>query len=253
MNKGPQDTKLFFDEFLPCFKNIDEEKKSSVDLVFCVPSISITTALEDIKKHYTKNIFVGSQNCYFEDYGAFTGEVSASMLKTAEVSYSIIGHSERRYLFNETDEIVNKKVISCLRNNLKVILCVGENLEHKKSGLTEEIIKSQLEKDLNSVTELELKNITVAYEPVWSIGSKQSASIEEVQRAVQCIKRYVLKIYGQKAEEELNVIYGGSLNLENISDILKIREIDGGLFGRASLNSKNFFEIVSLVCKESAI
>ena len=253
MNKGPQETKLFFDEFLPYFKNIDDEKKSSVDLVFCVPSISITTALEAIKKHNTKNIFVGSQNCYFEDYGAFTGEVSASMLKTAEVSYSIIGHSERRYLFNETDEIVNKKVISCLRNNLKVILCVGENLEHKKSGLTEEIIKSQLEKDLNSVTELELKNITVAYEPVWSIGSKQSASIEEVQRAVQCIKRYVLKIYGQKAEEELNVIYGGSLNLENISDILKIREIDGGLFGRASLNSKNFFEIVSLVCKESAI
>ena len=253
MNKGPQDAKLFFDEFLPCFKNIDEEKKNSVDLVFCVPYISITSALESIKKRNTKNIVVGAQDCYFEDFGAFTGEISAGMLKSAGASYSIVGHSERRLLFNETEEIVNKKVISCLRNNLKVILCVGENLEQKKSGLTEEIIKSQLEKGLNSVTALGLKNITVAYEPVWSIGSKQSALIEEVERAVQCIRNHVLKVYGQKAEEDLNVLYGGSLNLRNIFNILKIREINGGLFGRASLNSKDFFDIVNLVCKDSAI
>ena len=253
MNKGPQDTKLFFDEFLPCFKNIDEEKKSSVDFVFCVPYISITTALESIKEHNIKNIFIGAQNCYFEDSGAFTGEISAGMLKSAGVIYSIIGHSERRFLFNETDEIVNKKVISCLRNDLKVILCVGENLEQKKSGLTEEVIKSQLEKDLNFVTELELKDITVAYEPVWSIGSKQSAPISEVERVVQYIRSFVLKAYGQKAEENLNVLYGGSLNLGNTSNIFKIRGINGGLFGRASLSSKNFFDIVNSFCKDGAI
>lgn len=253
MNKVPQDTKLFFDEFIPLFKNIDEEKKSIVNLVFCVPYVSVITALESVKKYNIKNIFVGAQNCYFENFGAFTGEVSASMLNTMGACYSIIGHSERRSLFNDTDEIISKKVDSCLSNNLKVILCVGENLEQKKSGLTEKIIKSQLEKDLNFVTDLDFKNITVAYEPVWSIGSKQSAPISEVERVVQFIRDCILKIYGKKAEEELNVIYGGSLNLGNASDILKIRGIDGGLFGRASLNSKDFFNIINSVCEDITI
>ena len=244
MHKTPKEAQEFVNEFFSYLKAESLEKIESTEIVFCVPFLDIKTILDSIKICNLNNIFVGAQNCYSEDAGAFTGEISAFMLKSVGASHVILGHSERRTLFLETDDIINKKVVSCLKNHLKVILCVGEDVSQKNSGLTKKVIETQLQKGLSSLKSRDLENIIIAYEPVWAIGASKSASVEEVGKVSNFIRNIISNSFGKENSERTSILYGGSLNPKNAPIFLKSSSIDGALVGRASLNSKDFFDTI---------
>ena len=244
MNKTPKEAKFFMEEFFSYFKTYNLEKTNNLEVIFCVPFLDIGIVLESIERSNCNNVFVGAQNCYFEDTGAFTGEISAFMLKNVGVGYVILGHSERRDLFSEKNSTINKKVLSCLRNNLKVILCVGESFSQKKFDITDEIIEAQVKEGLSSVKKEDLENIILSYEPVWAIGTSKSASTDEVKDVVNFIRRCVSSLFDEETGNSLPILYGGSLNGDNASNVLKSCNIDGAIVGRASLNSRDFLNIV---------
>ena len=244
MHKTPKEAQAFVNEFFSYLKTESLEKIKNTEIVFCVPFLDIKTLLDFTKICNLNNIFVGAQNCYSEDTGAFTGEISAFMLKSVGASHVILGHSERRTLFLETDDIINKKVLSCLKNHLKVILCIGEDISQKDSDLTKKIIEIQLRKGLSYLKGKDMENIMIAYEPVWAIGTNRSASIEEVEKISDFIRNIISNSFGKENGEKTSVLYGGSMNLENAPIFFKSSGIDGVLVGRASLNSKDFLDIV---------
>ncbi len=235
MNKDPKEAV----EFVSQIKNqidIDES-----DVVLCVPFVDLVPVVDCLKD---TNIKVGAQNVFYENSGAYTGEISADMLKQAGASYVIIGHSERRALFGETDSVVNKKILKALDSGLKPILCVGETLEQRQNNVTFELIGMQIKNALIGVSSDDAKNIVIAYEPIWAIGTGKTATSFQAQEVCCHIRKVLAQIYSQDVADSVRIQYGGSVNAKNATELFGMLDIDGGLVGGASLK-EDFISIVN--------
>ena len=236
MNMTPAKAKEFITALAPMVAG-----KDKCDIVLCVPFVDIAVALEAAKG---TNIKIGAQNVHFKESGAYTGEVSAEMLREIGTEYVIIGHSERRQYFGETDETVNLRTKAALAAGLKVILCLGEMLEERQAGITEEIVSMQTKLDFAGIPEEDLKNVIIAYEPVWAIGTGLTATPEQADEACGIIRNVIKGLYSEKAASEITIQYGGSMNDANAKELLAKENIDGGLIGGASLKTDKFTAIV---------
>ena len=219
----------------------DRVNNDKVEAVICAPF----TLLKDLKQA-TKgtNIKIGAQNMHFEEKGAFTGEISPLMLKELDMDYVVIGHSERRQYFNETDESVNKKVLKALEVGIDPILCVGETLEEREAGNTKDVCKVQVEKALENVSKEDLAKVVIAYEPVWAIGTGKTATSEDANDVIAYIREVVANLYGELANE-VRIQYGGSVKPSNVAEIMNQSDIDGALVGGASLEANDYVELVN--------
>jgi triosephosphate isomerase (TIM) len=235
MNKTPAEAKELIAGIIPLVKDAD------CGVVVCVPYIDLAAAVEATRN---TNIKVGAENCHWEKSGAFTGEISADMLTAIGVQYVIIGHSERRTYFGETDITVNKRVRAALDSGLNVILCVGEYLEQREQGITSELVSLQTKIALGGVSKDELKKIIIAYEPVWAIGTGKTATSAQANEVCATIRATVKDLYDASAADALTVQYGGSMNATNANELLDEPDVDGGLIGGASLKPADFAEIV---------
>lgn len=220
----------------------DLVKDSSCDVVVCPTFLSLESCVKAAKG---TNIKIGAQNMHFEKSGAFTGEVSVDMLKELGIEYVIIGHSERRQYFNETDETVNKKVKVALENEIVPILCCGESLEQREGNTTEEVIEKQVTLGLEGIDKEEVKNVVIAYEPIWAIGTGKTATSEQANDTIKFIRTTVAKLYGNDIAEEMRILYGGSVKSSTIKEQMAMSDIDGGLVGGASLKASEFAAIVN--------
>ena len=236
MNKLPNEAIDFIDRLTPLVKDTKNE------VVVCVPYTDLFYALLTAQG---TNIKIGAQNMHFEEKGAYTGEVSAQMLKSIGVEYVIIGHSERRQYFNETNETVNKKVKTAFKHELKPIVCVGETLEQREAGKAEEIITNQTEKALEGLTDEQVQNTIIAYEPIWAIGTGKTATSEDANNAIKAIRDKICQIYGQNVGKSIIIQYGGSVKSANCKELFTTSDIDGGLVGGASLDPEEFAKIVN--------
>ena len=226
-------------EYIQAFEPLVKDAKAEV--ILCVPYTDLFYCLMNTQN---TNIKIGAQNVHFEEKGAYTGEVSAKMLKSIGVEYVIIGHSERRQYFAETDETVNKKIKAALENKLKPIVCVGETLEQRESGKTEEIITTQTKLALEGLTKEQVKGIIIAYEPIWAIGTGKTATSEDANNSIKAIRKEIASIYGEDIAEEVIIQYGGSVKSSNAKELFACSDIDGGLVGGASLKPEEFSKIV---------
>lgn len=233
MNKTPQEAVTLINELKPLLANAEAE------VVFCPPAVSLAAALEAVKG---SNIGIGAQNMYFEESGAFTGEIAPNMLTEMGVKYVILGHSERRQYFAETDETVNKKVLKALEHKLIPIVCVGESLEQREQGITEDLVRLQTKIALRGVPADRVKEVVIAYEPIWAIGTGRTATNEQAEEVCAAIRKVLKELYGGIAEE-IRIQYGGSVKPSNAKEIFGMPNIDGGLVGGASL-TKDFAGIV---------
>lgn len=219
----------------------DRVKNENVDVVICAPFIALKDLVEATKG---TNIKIGAQNMHFEESGAYTGEVSAAMLNEIGVDYVIIGHSERRQYFNETNEAVNKKVLKALKEGLLPIVCCGETLEQREAGDTKEHCKEQIQKALKNVPKCDLEKIVIAYEPIWAIGTGKTATSEDANDVISYIRNVVRELYGSLADN-VRIQYGGSVKPSNISEIMAKSDIDGALVGGASLASEDYVNLIN--------
>lgn len=219
----------------------DKVQNDKVEAVICAPF----TLLKDLKEA-TKgtNIKIGAQNMHYEESGAFTGEIAPAMLKELGIDYVVIGHSERREYFNETDETVNKKVLKALEVGIDPILCCGETLEERESGKTKEVCKVQVEKALENVKKEDVSKVVIAYEPIWAIGTGKTATSEDANDVIKYIREVVKDLYGDLANE-VRIQYGGSVKPQNVSEIMSQSDIDGALVGGASLASSDYTQLVN--------
>lgn len=224
-----------------CAQLKDLVKTDDADVVYCVPAIDIIPVVEAVKG---TNVAVGAENMYFEDKGAFTGEISASMLVDAGVKYVIIGHSERREYFHETDELLNKKVKKAIEAGLTPILCCGETLEQRETGITLDWIRMQIKLDLSGVDASDVANMVIAYEPIWAIGTGKTATADQAQEVCCAIRKCIGEMYDAATAEKVRIQYGGSVKGENAAEIFGKPDIDGGLVGGASLK-EDFGKIVN--------
>ena len=236
MNFTPAEATAFINEVKPLVAG-----KDKCDVIFCAPYVTIAAAMEAAKG---SNIKIGAENVHFAQKGAYTGEVSAEMLKAIGVEYVIIGHSERRQYFGETDETVNLRTKAALEAGLKVILCLGEVKEQRLAGITDEIVGMQTKLDLAGVSEEQLKNVIIAYEPVWAIGTGLTATPEQAEETCGTIRRVLAAMYSEAAAESVTIQYGGSMNEKNAAELLAKPNVDGGLIGGASLVAEKFKAIV---------
>ena len=236
MNKTPKEAAEF------CKLMKEKVVSDAVEVVFCVPFVDLYPVLEELKG---TGIGVGAENMHFAESGAYTGEVSAQMLKEMGVGYVILGHSERRQYFGETDVTVRNRVRAALNEGLKVILCVGEVLSERKDGITSQIVSAQTEIALGGVSADELKNIIIAYEPVWAIGTGETATPEQANEVCAVIRSLIERLYGKDAADAIVVQYGGSMNDKNAAELLAQPDVDGGLIGGASLVAEKFTAIVN--------
>lgn len=236
MNMLPNEAIEFIEGIAPLVKN------SETEVILCVPYTDLFYSLLTAQN---TNIKIGAQNMHWEESGAYTGEVSGKMLKCIGVEYVIIGHSERRQYFNETDETVNKKVKAAFKNDLKPIVCVGETLEQREEGKTEEIITSQTKLALEGLTEEQVQNTIIAYEPIWAIGTGKTATAEDANNSIKDIRNEIRKNYGQNIAENVIIQYGGSVKASNAKELFSTSDIDGGLVGGASLKVEEFANIVN--------
>jgi len=239
MNMLPNEAINFIQELAPLVKDTKNE------VILCVPYTDLFYALLHVQG---TNIKIGAQNMHWEEKGAYTGEVSAPMLKSIGVEYVIIGHSERRQYFAETDETVNKKIKSALAHGLKTIVCVGETLEQRENGKTEQIVTSQVEKAFEGIPASELEKIIVAYEPIWAIGTGKTATKEDANSTIMQIRKKIAKMYGQNEANGVIIQYGGSVKSANAKELFEMSDIDGGLVGGASLKADEFAKIVNYKC-----
>lgn len=235
MNKTCSQTKEFFSELLPLVANV------KANVVIGVPFTSLQTAVECTKNSI---ISIAAQNMNPNESGAYTGEISALMLKDLGVEYVILGHSERREYYKECDKFINSKVKSALEHGLKPILCIGEKLEERESNITNEVIKTQLLGGLENVSIDEVKNVVIAYEPVWAIGTGKTATPEMAQEVHKFIRELLTSLYSEEVANEITIQYGGSMKPENVVDLLNQEDIDGGLIGGASLEPKSFEKLI---------
>ena len=213
----------------------------AVDVVYCVPAIDIVPVVEAVKG---TNVKVGAENMYFEEKGAYTGEISAEMLKDAGVEYVIIGHSERRDYFKEDDELLNKKVKKAIEAGLTPILCCGESLEQREMGITLDWIRMQIKSDLAGVAASDVANLVIAYEPIWAIGTGKTATSDQAQEVCGAIRACIKEMYDDATAEAVRIQYGGSVNAGNAAELFAKPDIDGGLVGGASLKPE-FGQIVN--------
>ncbi len=214
---------------------------AEAEVVICVPYTAIQKAAELTRG---TNIAVGAENVAWADKGAFTGEISAEMLKEVGAEYVIIGHSERRQMFGETDETVNMRTVQALKYSLKPIVCVGETLQERESGKTEEVVKRQTVGAFKGISAAELNNVVIAYEPVWAIGTGKTATSEQANETIKYIRSVVAELYGNAVADKLRIQYGGSMNPSNASALMAQPDIDGGLIGGASLKAVDFSKVV---------
>ena len=236
MNMLPNEAIEYIQAFEPLVKN------SKAEVILCVPYTDLFYCLMNVQG---TNIKIGAQNMHFEEKGAYTGEVSGKMLKSIGVEYVIIGHSERRQMFNETDESVNKKIKSAFENELKPIVCVGETLEQRERGETEGIITSQTRNALDGLTKEQVQNTIIAYEPIWAIGTGKTATSEDANNSIKSIREEIKKLYGEDVSNEVIIQYGGSVKSSNARELFTTSDIDGGLVGGASLKPDEFSKIVN--------
>ena len=236
MNFTPAEATAFINEIKPMVAD-----KDNCDIIFCAPYVTIAAAQEAAKG---SNIKIGAENVHFAEKGAYTGEVSAKMLTACGVEYVIIGHSERRQYFGETDETVNLRTKAALAAGMKVILCLGEVKEQRLSGITDEVVAMQTKLDLQGVSAEELKNVIIAYEPVWAIGTGLTATPEQAEETCGTIRKVLASMYGEDVAETVTIQYGGSMNEKNAAELLAKPNVDGGLIGGASLVAEKFTAIV---------
>lgn len=235
MNKTPSETVKLIEELKPLVKNDD------VDVVFCVPAISLTTAIDAAKG---TNIAIGAENMFYEESGAYTGEIAPNMLTDIGVKYVIIGHSERREYFAETDETVNKKVLKAFEHKITPIICCGESLVQREQGITIDWIRQQIKIAFLNVTADQAKTTVIAYEPIWAIGTGKTATTEQAEEVCAAIRVCIGEIYDQATAEAIRIQYGGSVNAGNAAELFAQPDIDGGLVGGASLKA-DFGKIVN--------
>jgi len=240
MNKNRAEAKALIEELKPLVKDAD------CGVIVCVPFTDLETVLASTQG---SNICVGAQNCHFAPSGAFTGEISAAMLTEMGVEYVVLGHSERRQYFGETDVTVNKRMRAALDAGLKPIVCVGELLEQREQGVTAEVVGMQTRIALGGVTVEELKNIIIAYEPVWAIGTGKTATAEQAGEVCGLIRATVADLYGKEAADALTIQYGGSMNAGNAAELLAQEDVDGGLIGGAALKAPDFSAIIAAASK----
>ena len=235
MNKLPSETYDFVKEIE------NATKGASCEVVCCTPFVNLTEAVRAAKGSHVK---IGAENLHFEDSGAFTGEVSADMLKDIGVDYVIIGHSERRQYFAETDETVNKKTVKALSKGLIPIVCVGESLEQREAGITMDIIAIQIKKAFAGISAADAKKVVIAYEPIWAIGTGKTATADQAEEVCKGIRDIIGQLYCPNCAKEFTIQYGGSMNASNAAELLAKPDIDGGLIGGASLSAEKFAPIV---------
>lgn len=235
MNKTCTETKEFFEKLLPMLKGLDR------NVIVGVPYTSLQVATELTKNSIVK---IAAQNMNPADSGAYTGEVSPLMLKDLSVEYVILGHSERREYYGETDEFINEKIKSAIKHDIKPILCIGENLEQREKGITTDIVKDQLLKDLKGLSNDEILNVIIAYEPIWAIGTGKTATPEMAQEVHGFIRNLLTDLYSSQIANEITIQYGGSMKPSNVVELLAQPDIDGGLIGGASLDPESFIKLI---------
>ena len=235
MNMTPSEAVKLVEELKPLVVNDD------VDVVYCVPAIDIVPVVEAVKG---TNVQVGAENFYIEDKGAYTGEISAPMLVDAGVKYVIIGHSERREYFKEDDAFLNKKVKKAIASGLTPLLCCGETLEQREMGVTMDWIRLQIKSDLAGVAADDVKNLVIAYEPIWAIGTGKTATSDQAEEVCKGIRELIAEVYDTDTAEAVRIQYGGSMNAGNAKELLAKPNIDGGLIGGASLKAE-FGQVVN--------
>ena len=236
MNMLPNEAIDYIQAFEPLVKD------AKAEVILCVPYTDLFYCLMNVQG---TNIKIGAQNMHFAENGAYTGEVSGKMLKSIGVEYVIIGHSERRQYFNETDESVNKKIKAAFENELKPIVCVGETLEEREAGKTVEIITNQTRLALEGLRKEQVKNTIIAYEPIWAIGTGKTATSEDANNSIISIREEIKNIYGEDVSEAVIIQYGGSVKSSNAKELFSTSDIDGGLVGGASLKPDEFSKIVN--------
>lgn len=236
MNKTAAEAEQLIKELIPVVKD------AAADVVICTPFTALETA---VRLTENTNIAVGAQNLHFEEKGAFTGEVSADMLLGLGVKYVIIGHSERRQYFAETDETVNKKLITALSKGLIPIFCCGESLQQRELGITNEVVRSQVKVAFNAISKEDARKVIIAYEPIWAIGTGKTATEEQANEVCGEIRKVIGELYGSELSEVIRIQYGGSMNASNAAQLLSKPDIDGGLIGGASLKAEDFSKIVN--------
>ena len=236
MNKTPSEAVSLINELKPLVKDAE------VEVVVCVPFVCIPAASKALEG---SNIKLGAQNMHWEESGAYTGEVAPGMLKELGVEYVIIGHSERRQYFAETDETVNKKVLSAFSHGITPIVCVGETLEQREEGITKELVEKQTKAALSGLTKEDVEKVVIAYEPVWAIGTGRTASSDDANEVIGYIRATIADIYGNDVAQKVRIQYGGSMKPENAAELMAMPEIDGGLIGGASLKAVDFAKIVN--------
>lgn len=237
MNAGPTETESLISDL----KSLIGNSTPNCDIVIFPPSVSITAA---VKTSSESTILCGAQNVHFEDDGAFTGEISTSMLKEAGVQYVLVGHSERRQFFGETDQIAGSKVKKIISASLIPVLCVGEKLDERKKGSQESVVEKQLIIALDGLTASELANVIIAYEPVWAIGTGETATPQQAQEMHYFIRKVLSKLSDPDISSKVRILYGGSMKPENAGDLLSRPDVDGGLIGGASLKADSFYSII---------
>lgn len=218
---------------------------SNVQVIVAPPALYLAS----IEMLEGLNFSLAAQNCSHHDFGAFTGEISAAMLNAMTVKYCILGHSERRQYFHETDDLISKKIDACLRNNVSPIFCCGELLEERNSGVHFDTVKNQIEHALFHLNESEMKNVIIAYEPVWAIGTGVTATTEQAQEMHAFIRKTIADKFGNSIAQEISILYGGSVNASNAAELFSCEDVDGGLVGGASLKANDFAQIIHSVAK----
>ena len=240
MNKNRKEAAELIEALKPLAAGADCE------VVICVPFTNLETAVNMCQG---TNIKVGAENCHFEESGAFTGEIAPGMLTEIGVEYCVLGHSERRQYFGETDVTVNKRVLAALKAGLKPIVCVGEHLEEREQGITDELVAMQTKIALMGVTPEQMANVIIAYEPVWAIGTGKTATAEQANEVCAVIRSTIEGLYGKQIADATVVQYGGSMNPSNADELLAQPDVDGGLIGGASLKADQFAEIIRAASK----
>jgi len=235
MNMLPNEAIEYIERLTPLVQDTEHE------VILCVPYIDLFYCLMNVQG---TNIKIAAQNVHFAEKGAYTGEISAKMLKSIGVQYVIIGHSERREYFNETDESVNKKIKAAFAYGLIPIVCVGEKLAERENGMAENVVTTQIKLDLDGLTNEQMKNTIIAYEPVWAIGTGKTATSEDANNMIQMIRKQIAELFGSDVAEQVIIQYGGSVKPENAKELFTTSDIDGGLVGGASLDPDDFSKII---------
>ena len=238
MNMLPNEAMSFINELEPYAKN------AKCEIILCVPYTDLFYSLLTAQN---TNIKIGAQNMHWEEAGAYTGEIAPNMLKCINVEYVIIGHSERRQYFEETDETVNKKIKSALKHELNPILCVGETMKQKELGLEEEVIKQQIIGALEGITKEQAEKIVIAYEPIWAIGTGKVATKNDANNMIKLIRKEIESLYDKEVANNVSILYGGSVNKNNAKELFETSDIDGALVGGASLKVDEFNEIIKSI------